>query len=229
MKLLNAAVSPFAARVRLAIYHADLPVEIAPANMWAPGGGKTAEYLALNPLGKIPCLVLDDGSALPESETIVEYLADVFPDANLRPDGAEDIARARLLSRVMELYVINPSLAPLFGQLFSPARDQGVVDAALKEMDKSLTHIDRLIGSGAWAVGDRFSIADCGLIPYLWFFPGMFAQGMGDGALIGNHPRLSAYWDKVRSSPTVERVLNEMHTAAASTPFKALLKDTAEA
>ena len=74
MKLYSAELSPFAARPRVAIYAKTLPVEI----LAHPADLKSPEYLAINPMGKLPALVLDDGTVIPESDTIVEYLADAF-------------------------------------------------------------------------------------------------------------------------------------------------------
>ena len=79
---------------------------------------------------RLPVLVLDDGVSIPESETIVEYLEDAFPDPALRPHGAEAAARVRLIARVSELYVKGPLFA-LFGQLDpSKVRAQDVAIAA---------------------------------------------------------------------------------------------------
>ncbi len=66
LKLLNSYVSPFASRVRLAIYAHDLPVEIVPSGQWTEDFQKSPDYLAINPIGRVPTLLLSDGSALPE-------------------------------------------------------------------------------------------------------------------------------------------------------------------
>src|SRR5580692_4447840 len=97
MKLYSVGLSPFAARVRAAIYARDLDIEIVapPAT-----GTKSPEYLTLNPMGKIPVLVLDDGTTIPESDTIVEYLEDAFAQNPLRPAAPADAAKARLVARV---------------------------------------------------------------------------------------------------------------------------------
>src|SRR5262245_34715467 len=89
MQLYHADLSPFAARIRLAIYAKALPIALAPP----PGGLGSEEYKRLNPSGKVPALVLDDGSVLPESEVILEYLEDRFPAPALRPSTAEERAR----------------------------------------------------------------------------------------------------------------------------------------
>src|SRR4051794_6395479 len=110
MKLISLPLSPFAARVRAAIHAKDLPVEIvAPPADWRT----SPEYRKLNPLVRIPVLVLDDGTTLFESGVIVEYLEDAFPESRpLRPQSALDRARVRLVTQLGEQYVL-PAMTPL--------------------------------------------------------------------------------------------------------------------
>lgn len=68
MKLYSVPPSPFAARVRIAIYRKGLTIDIVPP----PEGGTRGEaFLALNPMGQVPTLVLDNGFAIPESAAIL--------------------------------------------------------------------------------------------------------------------------------------------------------------
>ena len=62
---------------------------------------------ARNPLGKIPFLEHDDRLFF-ESEVICEYLEDCFPEKPLRPASPEDRAKARLITRTLDLYVMPP-------------------------------------------------------------------------------------------------------------------------
>lgn len=223
MKLLSAQLSPFAARCRVAIYAGDLPVEIAPSNMWGPDGQKSPDYLALNPIGKVPALILDDGSCLPESETIVDYLADKFPAVGLHPEGPELQAKARLLARITELYVATPGIG-MFMQLFAPERDQAVIDNACAEMSKGLGHLDHFLPEGgSYAVGDRLSTADCAMIPYLYFFPVLFGRHMGKGDLIAPHRKVAAYWTRIQKDPIGAKVIEEITTGLAESRLKMLL------
>jgi glutathione S-transferase len=96
MKLYSEHGSPFSAPVRLAIYAKGLEIEIEPP----PGGLLSARLHAINPLGTIPCLILENGAPLPESAAILEYLEDKFPDPPLRPERAEARAHVRLLQRI---------------------------------------------------------------------------------------------------------------------------------
>ena len=110
MKLYSLPLSPYAARVRGAIHAKRLNVEIvAPPDDWRT----SPAYRALNPIGRVPVLVLDDGTSLPESCVIVEYLEDAHPEPTLRPRSAAGLAHVRLITQVADLYVMQAAM-PLF-------------------------------------------------------------------------------------------------------------------
>ncbi|MBZ5711678.1 glutathione S-transferase family protein [Nannocystis pusilla] len=222
MKLLNSPLSPFAARVRLAIHAKSLPVELAPSGMWTPDGQKSPEYLALNPIGKVPTLILDDGTALPESDTIVEYLADAFPQAGLRPSRPQDIARGRLLARIFEQYVMAPGWGGLFGQLFAPSRDDAVLDAALAKIHEGMRHLSHFMVDTPFAVSDAITTADCALVPFL-SFQSRIARFYGRGDLLAEHPRIAAYHARTQRDPAVQKVLAEMRDGLVGSRLACLL------
>ena len=165
MRLYDLDHSPFAARVRMALYAKGLTAAVAPP----PGGARSAAYRAINPLGLVPALMLDDGTVIPESEIIVEYLEDRFPDPPLRPAAPEERARARLLARFADEY-----LAPPLKDLFEAAKAGAGAQAAPRAaVERALGHIARALGGGthaaAYAVGSRLTTADCALVPLLFF------------------------------------------------------------
>lgn len=222
MKLLDSALSPFAARVRLAIHAKSLPVEIAPAGMWLPNGQKSPDYLAINPIGKVPTLILDDGTALPESDTIVEYLADAFPQAGLRPSRPQDIARGRLFARIFEQYVMAPGWGGLFGQLFAPSRDDADLDATLAKIHEGMRHLAHFMVDAPFAVSDSITTADCALIPFLTF-QNRLARFCGRGDLLAEHPRVAAYYARAQRDPAVQKLLAEMRDGLVGTRLSCLL------
>jgi glutathione S-transferase len=210
MKLYSNPLSPFAARVRVAILAKGLSIEV----LDPPGGTKSDEYLSMNPMGRVPALVLDNGTVIPESDTIVEYLEDAFPAKSLRPASAEDKAKARLIARVAELYVIAPG-SGLFGQMNPATRDTAAVDAAFAAVDSGLTHLNVFLGDGPYAVGDTLTTADCCLAPIL-FYMGVFSQVFGRADLISKHMKLGAYSAFLQNDPSVKTVLGGMHQALAA-------------
>jgi glutathione S-transferase len=209
VKLLSSPPSPFAGRVRLAIYAKALPVEIQPADMWLPEGGKSPAYLAINPLGKVPALVLDDGTVIPESDTIVEYLADLFPESGLRPRAPLDIAQVRLLARIIDLYVL-PHAAGLVAQLDPSTRNPAKVARGFDQMAEGLSWLELRLPGDPYAVGDTLTLADCAMVPHLFFFGETLGRILGREGVIGAHPKLAAWWGRVRRDPAVERLLGEM-------------------
>ncbi|MGH6952453.1 MAG: glutathione S-transferase family protein [Vitreimonas sp.] len=220
MKLLSSPLSPFAARVRLAIYAKNLPVEIAPANMWQANGEKSPDYLALNPLGKVPALILDDGGVLPESDTIVEFLADRFPDAELRPRDPRAIAHGRLLARIVELYVMTPGV-PLFGQLLG-ARNEAAIEQALAGMDAGLASLNHFM-TGTESPESAITTADCALAPYLYFFPHLFGCAFSGASLIAKHEKVAGYYERLQRDASVQRVIGEIRGGLAGSRLKGVL------
>ena len=103
MKLYGMNLSNFATKSRIVVYEKGAQIEtVAP-----PGGMKSPEYLKINPLGKIPTLDAD-GTIIPESEVINEYLEEKFPNPPLLPKSPEARAKVRLLTRFHDLYFDPP-------------------------------------------------------------------------------------------------------------------------
>lgn len=222
MKLLNSYVSPFAARVRLAVYAGDLPVEIAPSGQWLPNWDKSPDFLAINPVGRVPTLVLDDGTALPESGVIVEYLAAAFPESRLLPSDPQEAARARLLAQLMELYV-QPRAGPLFPLLFAPKRDAATIESCVAGMDEGLGYLEHFIGEADAAANRGLTIADCALAPTLFFYAERMMIALAMPSLLEKRRKLMAYWEAVQAAPFVDRILSEMRTAIAGSRLKMLM------
>jgi glutathione S-transferase len=208
----TAKLSPFASRVRMAIYAGDLPVEIVPA----PGNSPhSPEYRLINPIAKIPALQLDDGQVIPESDTIVEYFADAFPHARLRPDDPREIARGRLLARIAELYVLNHAAQAFM--LMDPSTRTwkvstiapGATDKLFASTGAGLVHLNRELGDHACAAADRITTGDCGLVTVLAMVE-VFAKAFGPGDMFSAHPKLAAYWARMQEEPTAARVIAEM-------------------
>ena len=82
-------------------------VDIAPPRLLGDKGTKSPAYLALNPQGKMPVLVLPDGQALPESAVIEAYLLDKYAGVgpSLLPPTPEARGRAALASQILGLYI----------------------------------------------------------------------------------------------------------------------------
>ncbi|MGH7899392.1 MAG: glutathione S-transferase family protein, partial [Candidatus Binatia bacterium] len=208
-KLYNMNLSNFASKCRLAIYEKNAPVEIAAI----PGGDlKSAEYLRVYPLGKTPSLDVD-GLVIGESEVINEYLEEKIPEPALLPRGAEARARARGISRFHDLY-LEPPLRALFPQVTgAEPKNPKLVEEKLAEVR---TRLDQLEGKieGPYAVGAAFTLADCALVPTL-FFTNLILPMLGSPAPFEARPKIAAWWGKCQERPSVQKVLGEMQQALA--------------
>jgi glutathione S-transferase len=160
MKLYQFFASPFPTRVRLMLYAKGIPFEIVEP----PGFGNSklpkGEYLKLNPLGRVPTLVLDDGRALPESEVICEYLEETFPSPPLLPADPWQRAQVRLVTRISDIYLVM-AMVPLF-DLLATKRSQwnrAVIDAAADKVAEALAALEVYIGINGYAVGPSLTVA----------------------------------------------------------------------
>ncbi|MEQ8406163.1 MAG: glutathione S-transferase family protein [Oceanicaulis sp.] len=204
--LYNADLSPYAARVRLAIYWKGLEDQIAFEA--PPGGLKSEAYLKENPLGKVPALKLDDGFCLPESELILEYIEDSHRGRPLRPAEAKPAAVARLCARLADLY-LAPGLAPLFLNADPSKRDAAAVDAGFKTVVGALGHIERYLNAeGPWALGEAPSTADCALAPVFWFIN--WADAWYDRSVLAEHPGCARVFEAAKADPSGARVFAEL-------------------
>jgi glutathione S-transferase len=207
MKLYNMFLSNFASKSRLAIYEKGVKIDLVPI----PGGDlKSPEYLKIYPFGKTPMLDAD-GLIIGESEVINEYLEDKFPQPPLLPKDAEGRARVRTLSRFHDLY-LEPPLRALFPQVNPATRDQKVVDEKLAEVNTRLDQLEGMLSKGPHAAGEAFTLADCALIPTM-FLATLLAPLLGAAPVLDHRPKLSAWWAKVQSRPTVQKVLAEQQEA----------------
>ncbi len=207
MKLYGMNLSNFATKSRIVVYEKGANVEIVAP----PGGMKSAEYLKINPLGKIPTLDAD-GTIIAESEVINEYLEEKFPNPPLLPKSPEARAKVRLFTRFHDLY-FDPPLRALFGQLNPKSRDEKVVNEKLTELQTRLDQLESMLAEpGNFAAGPDFTLADCALAPTTFFVTNVLLEFGWIGPL-EKRPKLAAWWSKVQERPSVKKALGEMGEA----------------
>lgn len=204
MHLISLPVSPFAARVRIAVYAKQLDVEIGPP---PAGWPDNPQFRDVSPMGRVPVLVLEDGEAVWESSVILELLEELFPQAPaLLPPDALGRAKARLLVRHADLYLMPPMVA------LAQPQEQPEMARLVEQLVEGLTVLDGLLDAlpdgDAYAVGGQLTMADCALAPVL-FAAAVTGERLGFD-LIQAAPRVAAYWGSVGEDEHVGRVLAEM-------------------
>ena len=192
MQLISLPVSPFAARVRIAIYAKKLDIGLVPP----PAGWPTVWDTRLGLIGRVPVLIGDDG-IIPESQVILEYLEERYPDCTLLPASPKGRADARLLARIVDLYLMPPIVAVTEGDL-----------AYLQNIADVLSVLNASIGENRFAAGDELSLADCALAPAL-FAARITGSRQGVDVLAGNE-NLQRYCASAQQHEAMGRVLKEM-------------------
>nr|VWP01357.1 Calcium dependent mitochondrial carrier protein [Ganoderma boninense] len=159
----TAAYSPYSHRVQIALDEAG--AQYKTHEFGKSKGSKPEWYYTINPLGKIPSITYggpdvpsDQPSAesekLSESIALLEFIADIYPEANLLPDDAVLRAKARRIISLYENYVHDAFKAAVF--LGQPA------DGLLQALSK----FQSALAPAGFAVG-QYSIADCAVAPFL--------------------------------------------------------------
>ncbi len=127
------------------------------------GESRTDAFLAFNPAGQVPAVILDDGRPLAQSNAILLYLAE---GSDLIP--ADAYARARMLEWLFwEQYSHEPYVAVARFQVKYLGRDPASLDAKLVERARAaLARLEQAVTEAAFLVGARLSLADISLIAY---------------------------------------------------------------
>ena len=201
MKLYSLPTSPYAARVRMFLRAKGAEIELIPPP-------RAEEYRAITPLGKVPALVLDDGRILPESEVICAYLDGELAGPSLYAGDLVERAQISLLVRLADLY-LSPGLNDFFKLLFTEPGNRAAIEQTLPEIGRGLKYLDLYVATGGYAVGQRFTQADCALAPLLFNVAEVLAPVIGEN-LIERRPNLLAYWQAIQQNEFAAPVLAEM-------------------
>jgi glutathione S-transferase len=163
---------------------------------------KSADYLAVNPKGKVPVLLVD-GYPLTENVAIQQFIARSFPAAKLLPADSDLALRVRLSDRFYDLYV-HEKMQKIVSDRIRPEgqKDPSGVDRARQELEIALALVDRDMGAGGWATGLTFTMADCAAAPALYYANQVAPFGE-------NHPGAARYLDRLIARPSFARVLDE--------------------
>jgi glutathione S-transferase len=156
MKLIASYTSPYARKVRVALAEKKIEYDFVEESPWAA----QTTVPTYNPLGKVPVLVLDDGTTLFDSRVIVEYLDTVSPVSRLIPEPN----RQRIVVKRWEALADGICDAAVAVVLESkrPARQQNKdwLDRQHRKIDLGLKELGSELGEKAWCNGEAYSLAD---------------------------------------------------------------------
>ena len=179
-------------KVRLLLTHLGIPFETTEVQLRMTRD-VAREFKKVNPLGRVPAVVLPSGEMLAESNAILSYFAEGTPFL-----PAEPLARARAMQWMFwEQYDHEPYVAVLRGWL----KFFGVPPGKERELEERRTKayaafdvMERHLGAEDYFAGGRYTIADIALYAY--------THVCGDGGLdLARYPGINRWLDRVRSQP----------------------------
>ncbi len=165
MKLYDFPFAPNPRKLRVYLAEKGIEVPLVQVNI-VKGEQRTPEFLAKNPLGKLPVLELDDGTLLTESLAIIHYFEELYPEPPMigvtpleraQVRRLEQIAYNSVLSQVARCFHASKALLP------GATPNAAIADAARAELPQPLALLNHEIGDRPFVAGDRPSIADCTL------------------------------------------------------------------
>ncbi|WP_342052525.1 MULTISPECIES: glutathione S-transferase family protein [unclassified Cupriavidus] len=190
MKLYASRTSPYARKVRVVLAEKKIDYQMIEEDVWSP----QTTIGQFNPLGKVPCLIMEDGGAVFDSRVIVEYADTLSPVSRLIPQGSRERLEVRcwealadgLLDAALLVRVETTQRSESQRSETWVARQRGKIDAALVAMASGL-------GDRPWCTGIHYSLADVAVgcaLAYLDFrFPEIPWRE--------RHPTLAAFQEKI--------------------------------
>ena len=164
---------------------------------------KSAEFLAINPKGKVPTLLID-GKPLTENVAILSWLHRTYPTANLLPNTSDVLEQQKQIADLSFFAAtVHPLVTriamPMFflddGDPFTTIRPKGV-----ERMSPVMAMINDRLGSGGWWYGDQWSIVD-GYLFWAWW------RIIGVGFSDGEFPNIRRHALRIQERPSVIRAM----------------------
>jgi glutathione S-transferase len=190
MKLIGSLSSPFVRKVRIVMAEKKIDYKLVLENPWA---ADTAIYES-NPLGKVPCLVMEDGEAMFDSRVICEYVDTLTPVGKLLPQSGRERAAVRCWEALTDGVLDAAVLVRIEStQRDESQRNEAWVERQKRKINAGLAAMARGLGDKPWCHGNHYTLADIGVgcaLGYLDF-------RMPELAWRDAHPNLDKHFTKL--------------------------------
>jgi glutathione S-transferase len=157
MKLIGSLTSPYVRKVRVVLAEKKLDYSLELDNVW----GSDTRIHQSNPLGKVPCLVMEDGRPMYDSRVIAEYLDTLTPVCTLLPPNGRDRADVKVWEALAD-GVLDAAVLVRLERTLRPAEQQS--DAWIeRQMGKVLGGLQVMsanLGESAFCMGNHYTLAD---------------------------------------------------------------------
>ena len=175
MKLIGAVTSPYARKVRIVMSEKKLDFKFVAEDVWSA----TSNISESNPLGKVPCLVMEGGEALFDSRVIVEYIDTLSPVGKLIPTMGRERAEVKtweaLADGVLDAAILARLEATWAGRT-AEQRSAAWIDRQMGKITTSMKAISQGLGDKAYCAGIHFSLADIAVGCVLGYLDFRFPQ-----------------------------------------------------
>ena len=159
MKLIGSNTSPYVRKVRIVMAEKKLDYHFVLEDVWAPD----TRMPDANPLGKVPCLVMEGGEAVFDSRVIVEFLDTLSPVGKLIPSQGRERAEVKtweaLADGILDAAILARLEATWNGRT-DAQRNQAWIDRQMGKIDLALKAISTGLGDKAFCSGIHFSLSD---------------------------------------------------------------------
>jgi glutathione S-transferase len=197
MKLIGSQTSPYVRKVRIMLAEKKIDAKWEEEDVWAEGS-RIQQY---NPLGKVPCLVLDDGEAVFDSRVIVEYLDTLTPVGKLIPASGRERAEVRTWEALAD-GVSDAAVAARLEQTWAgrteAQRSPAWVARQMDKIDSGIKAMAAGLGDKPFTCGNHLTLADIAAgaaLGYVVFrFPDLDWQQ--------RYPNLAKLYDKLMQRPS---------------------------
>ena len=194
MKLIGSLTSPYVRKVRVVMAEKKLECQFELEDVWSPN----THIQTHNPLGKVPCLLMEDGSALFDSRVIVEYLDTLSPNNRLIPQAGRERAAVRCWEALAD-GVLDAAVTIFKERQRAPEQiSQPWIDRQLGKIHASLKAMSEGLGDQAFCRGTTLSLADIAVGCALAYLNFRFSEIQWRLA----YPNLAALHDKVVARPS---------------------------
>ncbi|BET13398.1 glutathione S-transferase family protein [Pandoraea sputorum] len=196
MKLIGALASPYVRKVRIVLAEKKLDYKLELENVWADD----TRIQQSNPIGKVPCLVMEDGEAVFDSRVICEYLDTLSPVGKLIPPSGRERAEVRCWEALAD-GVTDAAVQIRVEKMFhdEASRSQVFIARQVGKIEESLRAMARGLDERQWCAGNRLTLADVAVVCALGYLDFRYQEIDWRTA----HPNLARHFERMSARPSV--------------------------
>ena len=196
MKLIGALASPYVRKARIVLAEKKLDYKLELENVW----GDDTLIQQSNPIGKVPCLVMEDGEAVFDSRVICEYLDTLSPVGKLIPPSGRERAEVRCWEALAD-GLTDAAVQIRVERMFhdEASRSQVFIDRQLRKIEEGLRAMARGLDERQWCASNRLTLADIAVVCSLGYLDFRYPEINWREP----HPNLARHFERMSARASV--------------------------